>query len=247
MRAGRPGLLWGVIGALVLLLVLEWVWPSGSTPAQRATAARVARQAHAAAPARTTAAWAQAILARPVFSLSRRPPKPVVTVHGQVVAGQARLAGILITRAGRRAIFAPEGGGRQLVLAEGASVNESTIRQIQADRVLMASGAVLRPTYDRNRVTTTTPPFQPFAPSFPAPGFPAGNPAFPSQGFPNPGFPNPGMINPGFPNAPTPGVFPNANFNPGIPPVTPPGEEAAVPPAPVPMPMRGNLIPQRRE
>jgi hypothetical protein len=124
----------------------------------------------------------------------------------------------MITRAGRRAIFAPEGGGKQLVLAEGASVNQTTISSIQPDRVVLAGGAVLRPTYDRNR-PQTVPLFQPITPNF-------------QPGFPQPGFPQPGFAQPGFqPAAPMASA----------------GAEDGVQPPPPPQPFRGPMIPQRRE
>ncbi len=224
MRPDLPRVLWGTLGVLALLLVLEWTWPAGNAAGGTVSPARVAVQAHAPALAsRDTSAWVSAVLARPLFSVTRRPPRIVSRGVGAVAVGQARLAGIMITRSGRRAIFAPEGGGRQLVLPEGAAVNDSTIRRILPDRVTLASGAVLLPSYDRNRVNTGTPAFQPFTP----------------------GFPNPGFANPGF-NPVMPGGFPP---NPALqnPTVQPPGEETGQPPAQGPLLLRSNLIPQRRE
>ena len=196
--------------------------------------ARVAVQARAPAlAARDTSAWVGAILARPLFSTTRRPVRVVTRGVSAVAAGQARLAGIMITRSGRRAIFAPEGGGRQMVLPEGAAVNDSTIRRILPDRVTLASGAVLLPSYDKNRATTGTPGFQPFNPGF-------GNPGFGAPGFGNPG------LNPGFPNPIMPGGFPNPAFqNPGL--QQPPNEENGATPPQGPLMLRSNMIPQRRE
>ncbi len=231
MRADLGRLLWGLLGALALLLVLEWVWPAGGVAGVTVSPAHVAVQARAPAlAARDTSAWVSAVLARPLFSVSRRPPHVIPRGPGAVAPGQARLAGIMITRSGRRAIFAPEGGGKQMVLPEGAAVNDSTIRRILPDRVTLASGAVLLPTYDRSRAGTGAPGFQPFNPG---PG---------NLGLGNPGFATPNLGNPGF-NPAIPGGFPNPAFqNPAL----PPGEESGQPP-PVPLMLRGNMIPQRRE
>ena len=230
MSARLPRVLWGVLAVLALLLVAEWAWPSGSAPGATVSPARVAVLAHAPAlAARDTSAWVNAVLARPLFSATRRPPRVVTHGPGVVAVGQARLAGIMITRFGRRAIFAPEGGGKQMVLPEGAAVNDSTIRRILPDRVTLASGATLLPSYDKNRASSGTPAFQ------------ALNPGFGAPGFGNPNFANPGFANPGFPPA-LPGGFPNPAFQP--PP--PPGEETPQPPQ-GPLLLRGNLLPQRRE
>jgi hypothetical protein len=244
MTLTQPRLLWGLIGCLALLLALEWVWPESAPPPIAARPVRHAASTHAAdMPQRDTDAWGETILARPLFSVSRRPPKIATNTGHAAAPSDARLAGILITPYGRRAIFAPE-TGKQLVLAEGAPINESTIRQIRADRVILASGAELRPSFDRRPgALGTTANFQP---GFPAPGFPAPGfqPGFPAPGFPNPGFqpgqPNPGFPNPGFQN---PG-FQNPGFQPGLQPQPNPPEDGQPQPG---VPFRNPLIPQRRE
>ena len=235
MRFDLPRVLLGVAGVLALLLVLQWVWPYGEAAGLTVSPARVAVRARAPAlAARDTSAWVSAILARPLFSVTRRPPRVAAKVAGAVAPGQARLAGIMITRYGRRAIFAPEGGGKPMVLAEGATVNESTIRRILPDQVVMANGAALRPSYDRNR--PNTPAFNAFTPGFQPPGFQ------------NPNFQNPNFQQPNFLNPVSPGGFPNPNFPPGqgVAPPTP-GEETGQPNPPPPLLMRGGIVPQRRE
>ena len=224
-------LLAGLAAALGLVLAGEWLLPGRPMPAGAVPLARLHAAGRAAAlPARKTTAWAEAILARPVFSISRRPPKAVAAGLAQAAPGQARLAGIMITRSGRWAIFAPEGGGHALVLAEGGAVNQTSIRSILPDRVVLASGAVLRPAYDRNRPTAATTPFQPPIAPF-SPGFPA---------FPN----TPGQFN--NPNFPQPGFQPPAFQQAGVP-AQQAGEDGVQPvPVPVP-PFRGGLIPQRRQ
>ena len=239
MSLDRARLLYGALAALVLILILEWAWPAGRAGGDVAPAQFTTPKQAAAAAARETADWEQTVLARPLFSISRRPARMVSRAGDAVVAGQARLAGIMITRFGKRAIFAPEGGGKQMVLPEGASVNDSTIRRIQADRVILASGTVLLPTYDHNPSSFgTTPPFRPsFTPNFPAPAFP--NPAFQNSALPNQAFPNqaaPGGFAPGF-------QAPGPQFAPQVPQQFQPPNEAGDQ-AP---PFRGGPIPQRRE
>jgi hypothetical protein len=213
--AARARLLIGLAAFFALVLALEWLVPAGSAiPATAQGVHLVTAARPSAPPLRKTADWAATILARPLFSISRRPPRVVARGPAETAVGEARLSGIMISRYGRHAIFAPDGGGKPLVLAEGASVNDSTIRSIQADRVVLASGAVLHPTYDRNRSTlTTTPPFQPaMMPNFGQPGF--NNPAFPPN-FQTPGFPPPAFQPPAFvPGEGNPGVLPNSPQNP---------------------------------
>lgn len=191
MTQNRLNLLAGLNLALVLILAVEWFWPAAGPPALSPearfhTAARSVTTAQ-----RETGTWAGLILARPVFSISRRPPKVVAGGRNETAPGQARLSGIMINGGIKRAIFAPDGGGHALVLAEHAQVNQNTIRSIYPDRVVMADGTVLRPAYDRNRApgVTTTIPYQPPAPNFPIPLF--NNPN-------NPGFPPPAFSPPGF-------------------------------------------------
>ncbi len=238
MSLDRARLLYGALAVLVLVLALEWAWPAGRAGEDVGPPTFTTPKQAQAAAARETASWEQTVLARPLFSIGRRPQR-VASKAGDVLAvGQARLAGIMITRFGKRAIFAPDGGGKQMVLPEGASVNDSTIRRIQADRVILASGTVLLPTYDHNPSTLgTTPPFHPaFAPNFPAPG-----PGFPNQAFPNQALPNQAYPSPAFPGQGVPGSFPPAFRAPG-PQFQPPAEAGDQAP-----PFRGGPIPQRRE
>jgi len=211
-----------VIAVLSVVLILEWVVPGGGGPAAPANGPLLpATGSKVAPPARDASGWARSILARPLFSISRRPPKLAAGHHDEAGPSEARLSGIMIGRFGRRAIFAPDGPGKPMVLAEGASVNDSTIQKILPDQVILASGTVLRPAFDHNKVAPYTPPssFVPIAPNFQ-----------------NPGFPNGGFTPPGF-------------SPPGMPPAPPADAEGAAPsPMPPAPPMfRGPLIPQRRE
>ncbi len=111
-------------------------------PAQAAAAAASAEPA----PGRTQAELQQ-ILARPLFEQDRRPIAE--TAAGPVAEGQARLAGILVSPAGRRAIFAPA-EGKPKVLAEGDTLGTMTVQAIAPGAVTVlrhGTEQVLHPTY----------------------------------------------------------------------------------------------------
>ena len=224
------------VALLLLLLVGEWV-PGGEPAVQAVAPPRVARgpQAQTRMAARDIEGWAGTILARPLFSVSRKPPKPAAVHSAGAQEGLPRLSGIMIFAGVKRAIFAPDGGGKPLVLAEGASLADTSIRLIQPGEVVLTSGEVLRPTYDKNRVST------------PLPDFTATDgvrrPGFAGPGFPAPGFPNPGFQPAGMPGAPAfPGGFP-AMPQPGPQPGPQSDTNDAIPSPP---PFRG-LPQQRRE
>jgi len=217
----------GVIAALALVVVLEWCVPGGSGAGDAAGAFRLVHGTpKVTLQARAVTQWANVVLARPIFAISRRPPRVEAFGRNDATPSEARLSGILIGRFGRRAIFAPEGGGKPLVLSEGASINESTIRNITPGQVTLASGAVLKPEFDKNRAPSTPyiPPFQPTVPNFPTPGFVNGQ-------MQSPNFPVPRM--------PVP-LPPQPDGDNGQ------GSEPNTPAQPVPM-FRGPMGAQRRE
>ncbi len=225
MIVDRMRVLAVALGAVVLVLLLEWVWPEGSPAGPGRTGWHpVPQAAKPGLQARAADEWATSVLARPLFSISRRPPRVEASAGTAAAPDQARLAGILIGRFGKHAIFAPMGGGKPLVLGEGASINESVIRSIEPSEVVLASGAVLTPSFDKNRAPST-----PFIPGFqpPAPGF---QPGFANGMMPQPGFP---LQRPVMPQPPSDG---------GDGP--PPGVPGFTQPVPV---FRGPMIPQRRE
>ncbi len=229
MITGTRRLLAGLIAALALLLALEWLIPSGSLSALPQSAPRLGRTTQKGPLiARATAEWTSSILARPLFSSNRRPPKLASGSRDLSSPEEARLSGILIGRFGRRAIFAPTGGGKPLVLGENGAVNDSTIKSIEPGQVELANGAVLKPSFDKNRVPTAyTPPFQP--PVFPnqvQPGTVIGGNGL-QPNFPLPRFPQP---------IPQPQPVPGND-----------GDTENQPAQPQPPVFRGPMIPNRRE
>jgi hypothetical protein len=213
----------GIISVLLLVLFIEWL-PAGAPATPTIVPPRLASGGHPGLrlATRDTAAWVNAILARPLFSIGRRPPKIAAARGPSAQDGIPRLSGILIAAGLKRAIFAPEGGGKPLVLSEGESLADTAIRDIQPSQVILASGEVLHPAYDKNRVPSP----QPYAaPGLPNPGFAAPNfaPAFQPPGFQPPAFQPP-------------------NFQP------PANADGTEPPPANPPPFRGGMMmPQRRE
>jgi hypothetical protein len=228
MTVGRMRLFAILLGAVSLVLLLEWVWPDAAVIGPGRIGWHPVPPTQKAGQARAVTEWEASVLARPLFSISRRPPKVEASTGTAAAPDQARLAGILIGRFGKQAIFAPEGGGKPLVLGEGASINESVIRSIEPSHVVLASGAVLTPSFDKNRT-----PSAPYIPGFQPP----------MAGF-QPGFPNGMMPQPGFPMQRSVMPQPQGDGNEGAP---PPGVPVPGMTQPVPVFRGPAMIPQRRE
>lgn len=252
-RRGFPGgtagqALWGASLVLAVVLGLEWIGGGGEGAPAAVPAAK-----HKAAPSqpqdedtRDTADWVDTVLARPLFSVSRKPTKPDAAAK-TAGAGMPRLAGILVTPQGRRAIFAAELGGKPLVVAEGGSVNDVVIKSIRPDRVILASGVMLQPAYDKLRIPSAQPAFtpqpfvpQPFTPQTPnmmQPFQPGGPPGMAGRPFPRAIIPDPpaqpatageedqpdngdAAATPGQPNPQDNQTVPAPPIRPGVPPGT---------------------------
>jgi hypothetical protein len=123
-------------------------------------------------PTATAAPPVAAILARPLFSPTRRPAPPSVgsaTDDGGLA--QSRLAGIVIERGHRFAIFAPQ-GAKLLTVAEGETVSGWRVESISSREVSLSGPdgtKTLQPKFDPN----LAPPAEPAAPA-PPPPVPAG-------------------------------------------------------------------------
>lgn len=82
-----------------------------------------------------TEAQAAATLARPLFSHTRRPPREVEAGAAPAEPVPPRLAGILVSQAGRQAIFAPVGGGKGVAAGEGGRVGVFVVTAIAVGEV----------------------------------------------------------------------------------------------------------------
>jgi len=221
--------------ALLLILIVEWL-PGGEPAALPPARVPHLAPADQNAASKDTGDWADAITQRPLFSVGRRPPKAAQGTHTASGSGLPRLSGIMITPSERHAIFMPD-SGKPMTLGEGAVLDDSTIRQIRPDRVVLSGPKgeiVLRLTFDKLHSTSLA---TPGTPVFPQPGF---NPGFPNQGF-NPAF---NAAVPGFQGQPAPPVVSSSQG-------ADDSTDGAPGPAPVPAPpfpgFRGPNIPRGRE
>ncbi len=109
-------------------------------------------------------ATAARVLARPLFTETRRPAAPT-TEPKEAAAVLPRLAGVIVGRSERMAIFAPVSGGRSLVVAEGGRIGDFVLRLIAPGEVTVtgADGTrLLRPSFDANPVVLArSPPTEP--------------------------------------------------------------------------------------
>jgi hypothetical protein len=133
----RPLLVFGVIGAaLVGLLAVEYHAASLEDATLPQATARAAAE-HAAsriAPAPAGGAGelqarVAAILARPLFQPTRRPPAvPATEAAGP--SALPRLAGVLVSRAGRSVIFEGGADGKPVVVGEGGRIGAYVVTSI---------------------------------------------------------------------------------------------------------------------
>jgi hypothetical protein len=120
-------------------------------------------------------AWSDTILARPLFSPSRRPPAAGAAAAGAPPPALPRLAGILMDGGRRSVIFASQGERRPVVVSEGAGLDGFRVELIEAGRVTVVGPGgrqVLRPSFDPNppppvAVPAQAPPGQPGPPGLP--------------------------------------------------------------------------------
>jgi hypothetical protein len=121
--------------AVVVAMIAAWPWLSPPVPATRRLAAV---PASAPAPALATLpplTSFSAIVERPLFSPSRRPP-PGASAE-PLVASHYRLLGVVATGPKKRAFLAD--GVRHVDIAEGDRLDGWTVKQIGADSVLLSS------------------------------------------------------------------------------------------------------------
>ena len=164
----------GLISAgLLALIALEAI--HAPVPAS-AAAAPIQASRFPTAAVDDVAGYVPTILARPLFSVDRRPKAGPAAV-GAASDDMPRLGGILIDRAQRSAIFQPANEGKPVTLVEGDQIAGWTIQQITADSVTLTGPKgtqTLQPKPDPS-LASTVPTVDPMAPgSVPRP--PANNP-----------------------------------------------------------------------
>jgi hypothetical protein len=161
-----------LVSAAVLACVLaaEAMPTLPVTPELRPVATDTRRRARETMPPRDAATWSYDVVARPLFSTSRRPPAPKKS-GASAPPAVARLAGIMLgENLPPLAIFAPAEGGKSIELTVGGVVNGETIARIESEKVVMSDGTSVAPSFDKDKdkfgiapgTTSSPPPFGPF-------------------------------------------------------------------------------------
>jgi hypothetical protein len=99
------------------------------------------------------------VLARPLFSPGRRPAAQAAGT-GAATAALPRMTGVIVTPAGRRAIFA-NGAGKAVVVMEGGRIGAYDVQSIEAGRVTLAGPdgkRVVAPAFDPKPAARTAGP-----------------------------------------------------------------------------------------
>jgi hypothetical protein len=167
-RLVLPLLLLGCI-VLAMLLIVEI-----KAPDRMAMAPGVAEEQSAPLPAlrqlarAPTAPPIAAILARPLFSPSRRPPATNAGNADDSGLADSRLAGIVIEPGRRFAVFAPQ-GAKALTVTEGETVGGWRVDSISAREVSLSGPdgtKTLQPKFDPNLAPPSDEQPRPPAPVF---------------------------------------------------------------------------------
>jgi hypothetical protein len=173
--------------ALAGLIVIELTVSSGNEPETSAAPDVAAPEtADAQQGGESPSDFATAILARPLFRPDRHPfPTNDQDALAAAPVDLPRLTGILLSSDIKRAIFAPEGSDRSIVVAEGENVGDWRVQEIAADSVTMVGPdgtRRLRPKFAANQ-TPATPGGTDAAAPEPAPPAPSGPlPQLPKRG-----------------------------------------------------------------
>jgi hypothetical protein len=118
-------------------VIAAWPWLAPPVPAIRPLAAAPASAQAPALAALPPLASFSAIVERPLFSPSRRPPPGAGAAAGPLVASHYQLLGVVATGPKKRAFFAD--GARRIDIAEGGRLDGWTVKQIGTDSVLLSS------------------------------------------------------------------------------------------------------------
>jgi hypothetical protein len=154
-----------VAAALAGIIVMEWRVgerrDEQAPPHVSASPTGERSQQVAVSKTNDTSASIDTILARPLFTPGRRPPsQPHAEPAPTTKAALPRLAGVLVSPAGKAAIFAG-GDTKPVVVHEGGRLGAYTVQSIEPGRVtLLGPGGtvVLQPTFENVTKPTSTPP-----------------------------------------------------------------------------------------
>jgi hypothetical protein len=164
----RAGFAW--LGGTVLALAAIIATELSSGPAARPVAGIVVPVAPmgAASGEPTTGLeqrWVAAILGRPLFDPSRRPP-----AEANQAPNALRLSGTVVGPGGPQAIFEPEGGGRAVIVREGERVGGAIVRSIVPGKVFVLDAGelhLLEPSFTSSASSLLADPQSPPPPANP--------------------------------------------------------------------------------
>jgi hypothetical protein len=130
-----------VLGAAAILCAVLAVWPwiVPPLPATRPLAAPPASTPSPALAALPLLTGYGAIVERPLFSRSRRPPAGAAAALGPSIESRYRLLGIVAAGPKKKAFVAD--GARRLDITEGDTLDGWTVKEIGPDRMVLASPA----------------------------------------------------------------------------------------------------------
>lgn len=169
---GTVRLLTLVAVALTALIAIELFVTSGGDSDIAAPQAAQTAETAPVADTQSPAEYAGTILARPLFRADR---KPYMTNDQDVSTAPIdlpRLTGILLASDVKRAIFAPDGSDKPIVVTEGESVGSWRVQEITPDSVTMTGPdgtRRIRPKFAANAMPATPPDIAAPAPE-PMPG-----------------------------------------------------------------------------
>jgi general secretion pathway protein N len=123
--------------AIVFAALAAWPWLVAPIPAVRPPTAPAANGTPPVPAALPPLASYAAIVERPLFSPSRRPPPNAETPAGPSIESRYRLLGMVATGLHKKAFVAD--GTRKVEIAEGDRLDSWTVTEIGADRVRLTS------------------------------------------------------------------------------------------------------------
>ena len=161
MRLFLPALAWGL--AALLGAVVFWEYEDRHTAETALTfpsprPVPPARDSVAVPSADPGPLWVTTLLARPLFSPSRR-PLAVAGPRAATAAPLPRLTGVLIGNTTRGAIFAAQTDGKPIMVTEGNWIGAYRVRSITAGLVILfgpEGELALRPTFAPAAVPSST-------------------------------------------------------------------------------------------
>jgi hypothetical protein len=123
--------------AIVFALLAAWPWIVPPLPATRPPAASPPSAPAANLATLPPLASFSAIVERPLFVSSRRPPPGSGSTQGAAIENRYRLLGIVATGPRKKAFIAD--GARRIEIAEGDRLDGWNVTEIGQDRVRLAS------------------------------------------------------------------------------------------------------------